>query len=210
MEKWGIKPRLFGSQAENCGSKPPYPFIKWEHHVTVAPPWILRSISIQSPWRLRNILSPIDLGQDPRLAMYLAGEEQVECEADPKKLSSSLAERAQGSQPLSPLKGAGFRRCRAPEREPAHSRRRIPRWACPFPPLLFSFSSHEPCYPGCSAEAVKEDGEPSYLRMITIVNIHGWFTYHSWLHRHGSRSEASAGVAWWYILHCATMDLCIL
>lgn len=64
--------------------------------------------------------------------------------------------------------------------------------------------------PGFSTEAVKEDGEPSYLRMITIVNIHGWFTYHSWLHRHGSRSEASAGVARWYILHCATMDLCIL
>lgn len=81
---------------------------------------------------------------------------------------------------------------------------------CPFPSLLFSFSSHEPCYPGFSLEAVKEDGEPSYLRMITIVNIHGWFTYHSWLHRHGSRAEASAGVAWWYILHCATMDLCIL
>lgn len=47
----------------------------------------------------------------------------------------------------------------------------------PFP-VVFIFLS-EPCYPGFSAEAVKEDGEPSYLRMITIVNIHGWFTYHS-------------------------------
>lgn len=56
---------------------------------------------------------------------------------------------------------------------------RSERRACPFPSLLFSFSSREPCYPGFSTEAVKEDGEPSYLRMITIVNIHGWFTYHS-------------------------------
>lgn len=78
------------------------------------------------------------------------------------------------------------------------------------PLLLFSFSSSEPCHPGSSAEAVKEDGKPSYRRMITIINIHGWFTYHSWLHRHGSRYETSTGVARWYILHCATMDLCIL
>lgn len=46
------------------------------------------------------------------------------------------------------------------------------------PLVLFSFSSSEPCHPGSSAEAVKEDGKPSYRRMITIINIHGWFTYH--------------------------------
>lgn len=78
------------------------------------------------------------------------------------------------------------------------------------PVLLFPFPSPEPCHPGSSTEAVKEDGKPSYCRMITIINIHGWFTYHSWLHRHGSRYETSTGVARWYILHCATMDLCIL
>jgi len=49
----------------------------------------------------------------------------------------------------------------------------------PSPLLLFSFSSPEPCHPGSSSQAVKEDGKPSYRRMITIINIHGWFTYHS-------------------------------
>lgn len=94
--------------------------------------------------------------------------------------------------------------CRPPRRHPGVS----PPTLSPL--LLFSFSSSEPCHPGSSAEAVKEDGKPSYRRMITIINIHGWFTYHSWLHRHGSRYETSTGVARWYILHCATMDLCIL
>ena len=44
--------------------------------------------------RFRNSLSLVDLGQDPRLAFRLAGEERVECEADPRKLSLGLAERA--------------------------------------------------------------------------------------------------------------------
>ncbi|NXR86106.1 SIN1 protein, partial [Hypocryptadius cinnamomeus] len=39
--------------------------------------------------------------------------------------------------------------------------------------LLFPFPSPEPCHPGSSTEAVKEDGKPSYCRMITIINIHG-------------------------------------
>lgn len=99
-------------------------------------------------------------------------------QADPRKLSSSPPERARrGVTTSSPLKGAGFRCCRAPG---ARARTLVAATfgaePAPSPPLLFSFSSHEPCYPGCSAEAAKEDGEPSYLRMITIVNIHGWFT----------------------------------
>lgn len=37
----------------------------------------------------------------------------------------------------------------------------------------------------------------------------GGFTYHPWLEGHGSHYETSAGGAPWYILHLATMDLCI-
>lgn len=43
----------------------------------------------------------------------------------------------------------------------------------PFPFPLLNLATLAP------AEAVKEDGKPSYCRMITIINIHGWFTYHS-------------------------------
>ncbi|MGH0149444.1 UNVERIFIED_CONTAM: hypothetical protein FKN15_047708 [Acipenser sinensis] len=39
--------------------------------------------------------------------------------------------------------------------------------------VLFSYSSHEPCHPGADAKAVKEDGKPGSLRMITIINIQG-------------------------------------
>ncbi|RXM94803.1 Target of rapamycin complex 2 subunit MAPKAP1 [Acipenser ruthenus] len=37
--------------------------------------------------------------------------------------------------------------------------------------VLFSYSSHEPCHPSADAKAVKEDGKPGSLRMITIINI---------------------------------------
>lgn len=115
-----------------------------------------------------------------------------------------------GSQPPRPFNVHALTDIEPQSEKPHPEEGTFLRQARPLLSPLFSFSPYEPCYPGFSTEAVKEDGEPSYLRMITIVNIHGWFTYHSWLHRHGSRSEASAGVAWWYILHCATMDLCIL
>lgn len=63
--------------------------------------------------------------------------------------------------------------------------------------------------PESDTGAVSEDGEASWFRMITIINIHGGFTYHPWLEGHGSHYETSAGGAPWYILHRATMDLCI-
>lgn len=126
----------------------------------------------------RNILSAMDLGPDPKLAFVWRERSGVRVRPEETFIRS-------GGVCITWLTtSSSFPCAHFPKMEPrvryrtlvkAHSTRR----ACPFPSRLFPFSSHEPCYPGFGTEAVKEDGEPSYLRMITIVNIHGWFTYHS-------------------------------
>lgn len=60
---------MFGSQAENCGSKSPFPFIKWEHNLTVdlgvfGEP--LRFCALVF-WKHFVPLSAVDLEQDPKL-----------------------------------------------------------------------------------------------------------------------------------------------
>lgn len=97
---------MFGSQAENCGSKSPYPFIKWEHNLTVAPRCLLRTTSIPCSCILETCcpLKCCRFGARSGVDVCLEGGKRAEWETDPRKLSLGPVECAvRGSQPLSPF-----------------------------------------------------------------------------------------------------------
>lgn len=107
---------MFGSQAENCGSKSPYPFIKWEHNLTVASERMLRTTYIRYCC-FRNVLPPYVPQTWSRIQSWpSSGGGELECEADLRKLSFGRVEcAALGSRPRSCYR-ARFRRAGAPDR----------------------------------------------------------------------------------------------
>ena len=97
---------MFGSEAENCGSKSPYPFIKWDHNFTVALRCLLRTTYILSSCILEAVcpLKCCRLEARAKAGVRLEGEKRVVWEAGLRKLSLGLVECAvYGSRPLSPF-----------------------------------------------------------------------------------------------------------
>lgn len=162
---------MFGSQAENCGSKSPYPFIKWEQNLTVAPRWILRTTYVLDSCVLETFypLTCCSLGARSKVGLLLEGERCAEGETNPRKLSlGPLSAQSVGRGLVLPER-ARFYRNGAPEKSASRAARAPSR---PVRTRLVNLAALAP------ARGCEEDGEPSYRRVITIVNIHGWLTYH--------------------------------
>lgn len=136
---------MFGSQAENCGSKSPFPFINWEHNLTVAPRCLRRTTSILCSCIL-EIFCPLKccrLGARSKVGVCLEGAKRVQRATDLRKLSLGLVECAiRGSQPLSPFNVHDFTEME-PQSKIPHTREGTFRARCvPLPfTVVFIFLS---------------------------------------------------------------------
>lgn len=136
---------MFGSRAENCGSKSPYPFIKRGHNLTVALRCLLRTTYIPSSCILETVcpLRCCRLGARAKIGVRLEGEKRVVWATGLRKLSLGLVECVvRGSQPLSPFNVHDFTEME-PQSKTPHTREGTFRAPCvPLPfTVVFIFLS---------------------------------------------------------------------